>query len=96
MQALFIIAGFVIGACVGSFIGCAIYRVPRGISLIHGRSHCPSCGKTLGITELVPVASYIYQGGICRSCHAPLSRAYLLAEIACGVIGALVGYFISI
>ena len=33
--------------CIGSFIGVCFERIPEGESIIKGRSHCESCGKTL-------------------------------------------------
>lgn len=46
--------------CIGSFIGVCFERIPEGESIIKGRSHCESCGKTLKGYELVPIISYSY------------------------------------
>lgn len=88
------ICGFVIGSCIGSFLGCAIYRVPRGISLTKRRSHCGGCGHVLTPTELVPVFSFIWQRGRSRCCRMELSPAYVLAELACGIVGAIVAWMV--
>lgn len=81
------LGGFLAGASFGSFLGCAIYRVPRHISLIASRSACPSCGHVLTASELIPVASYLMQGGKCRECGVKLSPAYVWAETLCGLLG---------
>ena len=39
-----------LGAVLGSFFNVCIYRIPRGISVVHPPSACPSCKK--------PVARY--------------------------------------
>ncbi len=88
------VSGFVIGACIGSFLGCALYRVPRGISLVGRRSHCASCGHVLTPTELVPVFSYVCQGGRARCCHMKLAPYYAIAEFFCGLAGAAVAWWI--
>jgi len=84
------IIGFIVGACIGSFLGCAIYRVPRGISLTKRRSHCGTCGHVLTPLELVPVGSFLWQRGLSRCCRSKLSPAYVWAEAACGVAGTVI------
>lgn len=38
---------FALGASIFSFLGVVIWRLPRGESVVKGRSHCPACGHTL-------------------------------------------------
>lgn len=38
---------FALGACVFSFLGVVVWRLPRRESVVKGRSHCPVCGRTL-------------------------------------------------
>ena len=85
--AILYLAGFVVGASIGSFVGCALYRVPRGLSLLQGRSACPACGHKLRPAELIPVASYLWQQGQAACCGVRLSRSYFKAELACGLAG---------
>ncbi|MCX6792386.1 MAG: prepilin peptidase [Candidatus Gottesmanbacteria bacterium] len=54
---------FLIGLCTGSFLNVLADRLPRGESVVRGRSHCDHCKKTLRWYELIPVASYIVQSG---------------------------------
>jgi leader peptidase (prepilin peptidase)/N-methyltransferase len=75
----------------GSFINCALYRLPRGISLNRPTfSFCASCGVRLGAVDLVPILSWLLLGGRCRRCRAPIGVGALLIEIVCAAAGASV------
>ena len=67
----------------GSAVTALAYRVPRGISWVHGRSACPSCATSLGVLDLIPVLSFMLSRGRCRHCGAPISPRYPLTELAC-------------
>lgn len=84
---------FFTGCCMGSFYNVCIYRLPRGESLVKPRSHCTSCGHTLGVYDLVPVVSYLALGGRCRYCKSSVSPRYMLVEVLCGIMFAVVFYF---
>lgn len=64
-----------LGACMGSFLNCAAWRVVHGESVLRGRSHCDVCGHVLAPRDLVPVFSYVFSRGRCRYCGAKLSPA---------------------
>ncbi len=72
---------FAFGLVIGSFLNVVILRGARGEGL-GGRSRCDGCGKTLGARELVPVISFLWQKGRCRSCGIALSWQYPLIEAA--------------
>ena len=75
-------AGTVLGACVGSFIATLALRSPTDwAGMWLGRSHCPSCGRALGWPDLVPLASWLWLRGRCRSCAAPIAPWYPLVEL---------------
>ena len=74
---------FALGASIFSFLGVVIWRLPRGESVVKGRSHCPACGRTLSAAELVPCLSFLVQGGRCRGCGATKVDSYLC--IGCGL-----------
>lgn len=80
---------FIVGACIGSFLGVFIDRIPQGASIIHRRSHCDHCKKTLRWFELIPLLSFFLQKGKCRRCHRSLSLRYPLIEIVTAVTCAL-------
>ena len=80
---------FVLGTIFGSFLNVLILRYKPEEPLfknVGGRSHCAHCRKTLGWYELIPLLSFIIQGGRCRSCHEKLSFQYPLVEFLSGLI----------
>ena len=79
------LVAFLIGLMVGSFVNVLADRLPRGESVLWGRSRCDHCKKTLRWYELVPVVSYIVQFGRCRRCHKRLSVQYPVIELATGI-----------
>ncbi len=86
--ALLILLGAVAGLIAGSFVGALVVRWPAGESVAHGRSRCDACERTLGVAELVPLASFLALRGRCGSCRAPIARVQPAAELACAIVGA--------
>jgi leader peptidase (prepilin peptidase) / N-methyltransferase len=78
------------GLIVGSFLNVVVYRLPRGESLIHPRSRCPSCATQLRAVDNVPVVSWLALRGRCHHCGAPVSARYPLVELTTGVLYAAV------
>ncbi len=70
-----------LGACFGSFITAASWRLPRNQDAITGSSRCPKCGTKLGFFDLFPILSWFFSGGKCRHCKARISPRYVLTEI---------------
>lgn len=81
----FLFLVFLCGACAGSFINCAADRYALKESIFRGRSHCPSCGHTLGILDLFPILSYLFLRGRCRYCQAHIPIRCLVTEIFGGL-----------
>jgi leader peptidase (prepilin peptidase)/N-methyltransferase len=77
---------FVYGAVVGSFLNVLIYRLPRGLSIVKPRSHCPTCKTELRARDLVPLLSFLWQRCKCRYCGAHISWRYFLVELATGLL----------
>ena len=86
------IFAFMIFACIGSFIGVCFDRIPKGEKIYKGRSHCDSCGKTLGVLELIPIISYICLRGKCRKCKMRISPVSTFFELTTAVLGTLMIY----
>lgn len=82
--AVAVASAFVIGSMVGSFLNVVAHRVPRGETVVHGRSHCPACGRTIRARDNVPVLGWLALRGRCRDCGAAISARYPLVEGACG------------
>jgi leader peptidase (prepilin peptidase)/N-methyltransferase len=85
-----VLAAFVLGLVIGSFLNVCIDRLPRQASLIEPGSHCEACGRSLGPLELVPVVSYLILGGRCRTCGARISIRVLVVELLTGLAYGLV------
>lgn len=83
----------IFGLFIGSFLNVVIYRMSTGRSIVFGRSHCPSCNKTLTFNELIPVVSFIFQKGRCRGCHTKISSQYPFVELVTGVTFFLITFF---
>lgn len=82
---------FVLGATVGSFLNVCIWRLPRGESVVHPPSHCPSCETRLRTLDLVPLLSQFLLRGKCRYCQSKFSWRYFGIEFLTGVVFALAG-----
>ncbi len=72
---------FILGLILGSFMNVVIHRLPRGESIIHPRSHCPQCGAGVKPYDNIPVVSYLFLRGRCRSCGTSISIQYPLVEL---------------
>ena len=79
--------GFVLGAVIGSFLAAVLVRWPEGRSMVRGRSHCDSCGATLGPRDLVPILSWFLVKGRCRHCGAAIDRRHLAVEATAALVG---------
>lgn len=77
---------FLIGISIGSFLNVCIYRIPKKEDIVFERSHCMSCGNVLKWYELIPLFSFLVQGGKCRNCKTELSVQYPLIELLNGLI----------
>lgn len=71
----------VVGACVGSFVGVVLYRVPRGLPLT-GRSACATCNTPIPAWVNVPVFAWLLLRGRARCCNAHIPASVLLPEVA--------------
>ena len=91
MDLLIFVLLFLLGACVGSFCNVLIYRIPRGEEFVKTPSHCMTCGHALTWYELIPVFSWLAQGGKCRSCGVKLSAQYPVVETLNGSMWLLTG-----
>lgn len=70
----------ILGFVLGSFVSALSYRLPRGQSIVAGRSRCTSCSTVLRPSDLIPVISWSLTGGRCRYCGTSISARYPLIE----------------
>ncbi len=80
---------FIFGTIIGSFLNVVIYRLNTGRSVVTGRSRCAVCNRALHWHELVPVWSFIFLGGKCRTCKTGISFQYPFVELITGILFTL-------
>jgi leader peptidase (prepilin peptidase)/N-methyltransferase len=88
---------FCFGACVGSFRNVVLYRMPKGLSLLHPPSQCPLCDRKLRfLRENTPILGWIVLRGRCRFCRTPISPQYVIVEtlLALAFLGVYIGFFV--
>jgi leader peptidase (prepilin peptidase) / N-methyltransferase len=75
------VVAFVAGAAIGSFLNVVIYRLPRGQSVVGGRSMCPCCKRVIAWYDNVPLLSYALLRGRCRRCGWKIPLRYPAVEL---------------
>jgi leader peptidase (prepilin peptidase) / N-methyltransferase len=73
------------GAFFGSAANALIYRLPRNLSWVKGRSMCPNCKHILAAEDLVPLLSYLWLKGKCRYCKKEIGSRYFWIELITAV-----------
>lgn len=74
------IIAFLLGSVIGSFLNVCVYRIPRNLSIITPSSRCPSCNTPISPRDNIPILSYIFLCGRCRTCKTKISFRYPLVE----------------
>lgn len=70
----------VLGLAVSQCLGAVIYQLTRGKSVFSAYS-CDACGENIKWYDCIPVLSYLFLGGKCRKCKAPIPKRYPLIEL---------------
>jgi leader peptidase (prepilin peptidase)/N-methyltransferase len=78
------------GTVIGSFLNVCILRIPEKMNIVTERSHCLSCNTKLQWYEMIPVFSYIFLLGRCRTCKERISIQYPIVEALNGILYVLV------
>lgn len=82
---LIILLAGIAGAIFGSFLATLVLRWPAGRDL-RGRSACDGCGRELRAIELIPLLSYLFQRGRCRTCAARIDPLHPAIELGSAVL----------
>lgn len=91
------IGSFLIGAILGSFACCQVWRLrykELGEKSLGKWSVCLNCGKRLKAAENIPIFSWLVQKGKCKSCGAKIGKAEILSELGLAVIFAGLGWIL--
>jgi leader peptidase (prepilin peptidase)/N-methyltransferase len=83
---------FIFGSIWGSFSNVCIHRIPDNISVVQGRSHCPSCKKMINWYDNIPLISFIILKAKCRSCSTKISSKYFLVELISAISFVFIFY----
>ncbi|HKX60430.1 MAG TPA: prepilin peptidase [Verrucomicrobiae bacterium] len=76
---------FAFGSIVGSFLNVCIYRMPLELSVIAPPSHCPHCKYSIPWYLNIPLFTWLFLGGKCANCRAPISSRYFFVELLTGL-----------
>jgi leader peptidase (prepilin peptidase) / N-methyltransferase len=88
-----------LGLLWGSFANVCIYRWPpseahpKGRSVVAPGSHCSACKTPIRWYDNVPILSYLWLRGKCRSCGMRFSPRYLLVEALTGALFGVAWWF---
>lgn len=89
MEIYYTVVAFLFGTIFGSFFNVVGSRLPNEESIVHPPSHCTNCNHVLGWSELIPILSFLIQGGKCKKCKQKISWFHPLYELATGILFAL-------
>jgi len=84
-----IIAIFIFGTLIGSFLNVVIYRIPKGESIVFPASKCQSCQTPLKWYHNIPIFSWLFLRGKCAFCKESISAQYPTVEFLTGILFVL-------
>lgn len=76
---------FIFGTVIGSFLNVCIVRLPVEKSIVFPASHCVNCKTPILWYDNVPLLSYMFLLGKCRTCSAAISSRYFVVESLTGL-----------
>ena len=89
---MFYIIALIFGSIWGSISNVCIHRMPYNISVVKGRSYCPSCNKQIRWFDNIPLLSFIFLKAKCRHCSAQIDLNYFLVELISALNFVLIFY----
>jgi leader peptidase (prepilin peptidase)/N-methyltransferase len=76
---------FFLGAVVGSFLNVCVARLPLEKSVLWPGSRCGHCFQPVRWYDNLPLISYWWLRGRCRTCGGPFSIQYFFVELVTGL-----------
>ncbi len=107
-MALFLILLFILGACFGSFLCCQARRLHLWSTKsttakksakkknLGSRSVCLSCHRQLKWYENIPIFSWLFLRGKCKSCGQKIGIAELFSELGLAIAFLAIGTTINL
>lgn len=86
MEIVYAVFFMIFGLVFGSFFNVVGLRLPKGESIVTPPSHCDQCHRRLTAIDLIPVLSYVFLRGKCRTCGAKIGLFYPLMELLTGIL----------
>lgn len=86
MEFILQIFPFIFGITCGSFVNVAILRMPENRDYVWQRSACPKCNNQIAWYDNIPLLSFLFLRGRCRSCKGKISWQYPLIEFWHGLL----------
>lgn len=96
MDIVYTIFAGIFGLVFGSFYNVVGLRVPKKESIVTTPSHCVHCNRRLSALDLVPVFSYVFLRGKCRTCGVKVSPIYAITELGTGLLFAFATWHLGI
>lgn len=84
---------FLLGLAMGSYLNAWIWRVRQGLWRWNGRSMCIGCSRQLAWFENIPLFSFIFLRGRCRTCRIQIPWSYFLVELTMGLLFVGLTYY---
>jgi leader peptidase (prepilin peptidase) / N-methyltransferase len=81
MSAALAAIAFLPGLALGSFLNVVAARVPLRRSVVHPGSACMLCATPIAWYDNLPIVSYLFLRGRCRSCGETIPWKYPLVEL---------------
>lgn len=75
---------FMLGAGLGSFACCQVWRIRKGDK--SKWSHCMHCDYKLQWYDNIPIISWLSLGGRCRKCRKKIGAMEILAEVLMALV----------
>jgi prepilin signal peptidase PulO-like enzyme (type II secretory pathway) len=88
MIVLWLVLFFMVGAAVGSFMNVVADRLPEGKSITYPPSYCFGCKRQITAGDNIPIVSYLWLRGHCRSCGATIPQRIFWVELGTALLFA--------